>query len=330
MAKKILLTGGSGFIGNNLARAMLAAGYHVRVLDNDSRGSRDRLDNLKGNIEIVTGDIRNAKTVRDACSDIDGIIHLAAVNGTKFFYSMPEVVLDVAVRGMLNIIDASLWHGVEELYFASSSEVYQVPDKVPTSENVRMIVPDPYNPRYSYAGGKIISELLLLNYGKKYFRKAVVFRPHNVFGPDMGWEHVIPQFIIRLKRLLDNYNGKSPIKFPIQGSGEETRSFIYIDDFVRAFMILLKKGKHMETYNVGTSQEISIEKVANLVAKHFKVKIQIVPGKLAVGGTTRRLPDIKKIKKLGFAPKVGLSQGISMTASWYNDNIHKIPASEII
>jgi len=330
MAKKILLTGGSGFIGNNLARAMLAAGYHVRVLDNDSRGSRDRLDNLKGNIEIVTGDIRNAKTVRDACSDIDGIIHLAAVNGTKFFYSMPEVVLDVAVRGMLNIIDASLWHGVEELYFASSSEVYQVPDKVPTSENVRMIVPDPYNPRYSYAGGKIISELLLLNYGKKYFRKAVVFRPHNVFGPDMGWEHVIPQFIIRLKRLLDNYNGKSPIKFPIQGSGEETRSFIYIDDFVRAFMILLKKGKHMETYNVGTNQEISIEKVANLVAKYFKVKIQIIPGKLASGGTTRRLPDIKKIKRLGFVPKVNLSQGICMTSSWYNDNIHKFPVSEII
>lgn len=344
MTKKYLITGGFGFIGNQLTKALVKAGYQVRVLDNSSRGDHKRLLGLPENLEIVRGDIRDPKTVKNACRGMDGVIHLAAVNGTKFFYTMPEVVLDVATRGIINVIDASLWHGVEEIYLASSSEVYHVPENVPTPENTRMIIPDAYNPRYSYAGGKIISELLLLNFGKKYFKKAIIFRPHNVYGPDMGWEHVIPQFIIRLKRLVDKTRShpvkehliltgarkRKFLKFPIQGDGSETRSFIFIDDFVRAFMIVLKNGRHLETYNIGSNQEIAIKEVANLVASYFKTHIKISPGKLATGGTIRRSPDITKIKKLGFEPKINFESGLFLTASWYNDNIHKFPASEII
>ena len=89
--------------------------------------------------------------------------------------------------------------GVRSLVLASSSEVYQTPPHVPTDESAPLVVPDPTNPRYSYGGGKIISELMAINYGRKFFDRVLIFRPHNVYGPDMGCEHVIPQFALRLK-----------------------------------------------------------------------------------------------------------------------------------
>ena len=120
------------------------------------------------------------------------------------------------------------------MYLASSSEVYQTPLKIPTKEDEPLKIPDIYNPRYSYGGGKILTELMGINYGKKFFKKLVIFRPHNVYGPDMGNEHVIPEFINRYKNLKKKF-------FKIQGTGKETRSFIYIDDFLQAFELILKK-----------------------------------------------------------------------------------------
>ena len=104
------------------------------------------------------------------------------------------------------------------LVLASSSEVYQTPPQVPTDESAPLVVPDPTNPRYSYGGGKIISELMAINYGRKFFDRVLIFRPHNVYGPDMGFEHVIPQFALRLKRAAAQHrSGKVP--FEIQGDG---------------------------------------------------------------------------------------------------------------
>ena len=199
---------------------------------------------------------------------------------------------------------------------------------VPTPENVPMIIPDLLNPRYSYAGGKIISELFIANYGRKYFRRAIIFRPHNVYGPEMGWEHVIPQFVIRMRELVQK--GQTMIKFPIQGTGEETRAFVYIDDFVKGLQLLIKAGKHLEVYNIGTDQEITIKNVAQEVADYFGQKIKIVPGKIQKGGTSRRLPDISKIWKLGYRPKFSFRDGLHITASWYNENAHKKPPALII
>lgn len=327
MTKKYLITGGTGFIGRSFTRSLVLAGHKVRVMDNELRGNISTLGDIRREFEFVKGDIRDPRTVKKACDDMDCVIHLAAINGTKFFYLKPEEVLDVSVRGMINVIDSCLWHGVEELFFASSSEVYHNPAIVPTPENVPMVIPDGANPRYSYAGGKIISELLMTNYGRKFFKRVVIFRPHNVYGPEMGWEHVIPQFILRMRKLVEKKGNL--LRFPIQGKGNETRSFVYIDDFVRGFNILLSKGKHLEVYNIGTSEEVQIKTVAYEIARFFERKIVIVPGKLAAGGTTRRLPDISKISKLGYTPRVSLSDGIAITAKWYNENVHKIPATEL-
>lgn len=320
--KKYLVTGGTGFIGSALAKRLVKEGYNVRVLDNDIRGAAERLKDVKDKIELVKADIRNLGEVQKACKNVDSVIHLAYINGTEYFYKMPELVLEVAVKGMMNILDSCIRENVKELVLASSSEVYQSPPKVPTDETAPLIVPDPLNPRYSYGGGKIICELLAINYGRKYFDRTMIFRPHNVYGPDMGWEHVIPQFILRMKELSRN-KGKE-INFPIQGTGKETRAFVFIDDFIDGLMIVLKKGKNLETYHIGTMEEKSIGNVAIEIGKYFGKEVELKPGEGAKGSTKRRCPDISKLMSIGYNPKVSFEKGLKLTADWYNKNSDKI------
>jgi len=322
--KKYLVTGGTGFIGSALVRRLVKEDYEVRVLDNNLRGSTERLKDVSDKVEIIEADIRDAEAVHKACKGTDSVCHLAFINGTEFFYKKPELVLDVGIAGMINVIDGCIKHGIKEIILASSSEVYQTPPTIPTDETVPMSIPDPLNPRYSYAGGKIISELMTLNYGRKYFDRATIFRPHNVYGPDMGWEHVIPQFVLRMKRIYEKTKDKK-VDFPIQGVGKETRAFVFITDFINGLMKVLEKGKHMGIYNIGTMEEIPIEKVAIEIGKYFGRDVVIVPGEPAKGGTPRRCPDITKLKKLGYEPKISFREGLKITAKWYDENAHKKP-----
>lgn len=322
MAKKYLVTGGTGFIGSALVRRLVTEGNKVRVLDNNIRGSAERLKDVSGKIELVQADIRNPDDVRKACKGMDSVIHLAYINGTEYFYKMPELVLEVGVKGMVNVLDGCMKENVKELILASSSEVYQIPQKVPTDENVPLVIPDPMNPRYSYGAGKMISEMLAINYGRKFFDRVLIFRPHNVYGPDMGWEHVIPQFALRMKELCKSKAKK--IDFPIQGSGKETRAFVYIDDFTEGLMLILKKGVHLNTYHIGTAEEISIADVAKKVGKCFGKDIHIKPSAVMKGSTPRRCPDIAKLKKLGYRPKVSFDNGIKKTVEWYSKNSDKV------
>lgn len=323
MSKTYLITGGSGFIGAALVRRMLNDGYSVRVIDNNSRGHVRRLDGVINDIEFIEADIRDADAVAKATDGVDAVCHCAFVNGTEFFYTRPELVLDVGVRGMLNVLDACIAHDVGELVVASSSEVYQTPPEVPTDESAPLSVPDPMNPRYSYGGGKIISELLSINYARKHFERMTIFRPHNVFGPDMGWEHVIPQFVLRMKSLCDQNDGT--IAFPIQGSGQETRSFIYIDDFTSGLMHVIESGEHMQIYHIGTMDEITIADVAIATGEYFGRMVEIIPGELQAGGTLRRCPNIAKLSKLGFEPQYSFRDGLNLTAKWYDENAALAP-----
>lgn len=312
----ILVTGGSGFIGSALVKALLRAGHAVRVLDDNSRGALRRLKDVEQDIEFMAGDIRDAAAVTRAVRGMDEVHHLAFVNGTEFFYSAPELVLDVGVKGMINVIDACRSEGVGSLVLASSSEVYQTPPHVPTDEHAPLMVPDPGNPRYSYGGGKIISELMAINYGRKYFDRVLIFRPHNVYGPDMGWEHVIPQFALRLKQAMAvNSSGKVP--FEIQGDGSQTRSFCHVDDLVAGVMVMRAKGEHLGIYHIGTTEELTIGDVARRIAAHAGRDIELVHLPAPTGGTDRRCPDIAKLSKLGYAPAVPFAKGLPPTVDWY-------------
>ena len=313
---KVLVTGGSGFIGSSLVKALVRAGCSVKVLDDNSRGAPRRLKGLEKDIEFIAGDIRDAAAVEKAALGMDEVHHLAFVNGTEFFYQSPELVLDVGVRGMINVVDACRKNGIGNLVLASSSEVYQTPPTIPTDESVALVVPDPLNPRYSYGAGKLISEIMAINFGRKYFERVLIFRPHNVYGPDMGWEHVVPQFALRMQALAER-QPSGRLRFDIQGSGKESRSFCFVDDLVAGVMVMRDKGEHLGIYHVGTSEEVTIADLAQRIAKQAGREIELIPGKPAPGGVARRCPDISKLARLGYKPRVPLSAGLRPTLSWY-------------
>lgn len=316
MSKHYLVTGGTGFLGSALVRRLLADGHRVRVLDDNSRGAVRRLGDVLDSIELIRGDIRDADSVSRSCAGIDSVCHLAYVNGTEFFYTIPDVVLDVGVRGMINVIDACKSQGVQELVLASSSEAYQFPPSVPTDESVPLSIPDVLNPRYSYGGGKLICELMALHWAAKFVGRVLVFRPHNVYGPDMGNEHVIAQFATRMSELA-RQPGRKTIDFPIEGTGRETRAFVFVDDFIEGVCALLEKGEHLNVYHVGAEEEITIERLALAVGRYFEREVRVVPGALKPGGTPRRCPDISKLRALGYQPKVSLDEGLARTLPWY-------------
>ena len=315
-SKSYLVTGGAGFLGAALVRHLLDVGQKVAVLDDFSRGAPRRLEPLRGRLELLEGDIRDRDVVRRATEDVDAVWHLASVNGTEHFYAMPDVVLDVAVRGMINVIDACTENDVAELFLASSSEVYQTPPSVPTDEAAPLSIPDPLNPRFSYAAGKITSEILALNYGRKRFERVVVFRPHNVYGPDMGSEHVISQFAVRAAALIREHK-TGVIPFSIQGDGSETRAFLHVDDFIDGLEILRNRGEHLGIYHIGCPEEVSIRRVAELVFEHLDRDFRIVAGELRTGSPERRCPDISKMRSLGFEPRVSLADGLPGVLRWY-------------
>jgi dTDP-glucose 4,6-dehydratase/UDP-glucose 4-epimerase len=319
--RHILVTGGTGFVGSYLVRSLLRRGAQVRSLDDDSRGSREKLGELAARVELRKGDIRDRIAVSEAVRGMDCVCHLAYINGTEYFYSKPELVLDVAVRGMMNVLDACIEHGVRDLLLASSSEVYQTPPRVPTDETVPLSVPDPLNPRYSYGGGKIISELLAINYGRKHFDRVAIFRPHNVYGPQMGWEHAIPQLVKRLHELSRGTRGT--VRLPIQGTGQERRAFIHADDAAAGIVRILERGEHLQIYHVGTEEEVTIEALATAIGKWMGREVEIVPGPLQPGGTLRRCPDISKLRRLGFEPKIPLREGLEITVRWMEEQLNQ-------
>jgi len=319
---RFLVTGGTGFIGSALVRALLRGGAQVRSLDDDSRGAHERLGDLtveqRDRLELVRGDIRDPRAVANAIRGVDSVLHLAYVNGTEFFYSRPELVLEVAVKGMMNVLDGCIEHGVRDLVLASSSEVYQTPPQVPTDESAGLSVPDVLNPRYSYGGGKIISELLTLNYARRHLTRAVIFRPHNCYGPDMGEEHVIPQLVRRIHERAIGTTGA--ITLPIQGTGEETRAFVYIDDLIDGVLRLIENGEHLNIYHVGTDVEISIRDLVQALGRVMGRSVVVETGPLQEGGTLRRCPVIDKLRALGYSPRVTLDEGLSRTAGWYTQH----------
>ena len=317
-AKRVLVTGGTGFIGAALVKGLLETGHEVRVLDNNSRGSMRRLDAVAGDFDLHCGDIRDARSVTAAMNGMDAVCHLAYINGTEFFYQRPDEVLDVAIRGMLNVLDACCSEDVGELVLASSSEVYQTPPAVPTGESVPLSVPDVLNPRYSYGGGKILCELMAVNYGRRYLDRVLIFRPHNVYGPDMGWEHVIPQFARRMAELSGSES--DPLPFPIQGNGRQTRAFVYISDFTDGLLRVIGRGEHLGIYHIGTDHEVTIAEVAHEVAACYGRRIDIVPGEEPAGATPRRCPDISKLRELGYEPCVSLGEGVEKTVGWYREH----------
>jgi len=306
MKKKYLITGGLGFLGKAITKNLIEQNNSVIIVDNQFRHKNVKKLNYN-NCKIYNIDIRNKTLLSKVAKNVDTVIHLAAINGTNYFYEQPLLVLEVALKGIINILEICEKKKIPEFFLASSSEVYHNAPYIPADEKVPLIIPDPMNPRYTYSAGKIISEIMLLN--TNFFERFVIFRPHNIYGPNMGFNHVIPEIIMKLMNAKKN--------LVIQGSGNHTRSFCYIDDFVRGFNILLKKGKNKNIYNIGTQDEINILKLIKKLIKISNKKLTIKKTKEKLGNPSRRCPDISKIRKLGFNPTIDLDAGLKKTLQWY-------------
>ncbi|CAO4145823.1 dTDP-4-oxo-6-deoxy-D-allose reductase [Methylorubrum aminovorans] len=311
---RLAVTGAGGFIGAHLTRALLAEGHEVVAIDNYIRGQASRLADAPGAIERATLDVRDKAAMVEALKGVACVFHLAAVNGTENFYTQPQLVLDVGVRGALAVTEACIEAGVPDLVVASSAEVYQTPRVVPTNEDIEMVIPDSLNPRYSYGGSKLISELIAFNYGRDKLRKVQVFRPHNVYGPDMGWKHVVPQLI---EKIVAAGDGGS---ITLQGDGSETRAFCYVSDVVDGIVRMWRSGESMNVYHIGSMEEVAIRDLARITAEALGVRVDLVAGPAAAGATPRRCPDIGKMRAIGYAPAISLVQGIERTVAWYREN----------
>lgn len=312
---KVAVTGAAGFIGAYLSRRLADEGHEVVAIDNFLRGEPARIAGHDG-ITMARCDVRDAAALKEALADVTSVFHLAAINGTENFYKRPELVLDVGIRGALAVMEAARDAGVPDVVVASSAEVYQTPHIVPTDERVPMVIPDSTNPRYSYGGSKLISELIAFNYGQDHFRKVQVFRPHNVYGPDMGWKHVVPQLIEKVSSAMRH--GHNAIE--IQGDGSETRAFCFVDDIVDGILTMYRAGQHREVYHIGSMEEVAIRDLVDRIIGRMGATLEIKTSPAMAGGTPRRCPDIGKMAELGYAPKIALNEGLDRTIGWYREH----------
>ena len=329
MGKRVVVTGGGGFIGAYLVKRLVHDGWDVAVVDSMVRGDASRFAEVADDVELFTCDVRDQAALEKAFAGAEVVMHLAAINGTENFYTQPELVLEVGMLGAMAVANAGRAVGVSDLVFASTAEVYQTPAVIPTPETIPLMLPDSLNPRYSYGGGKIVSELIAFNYGREHYRQVQVFRPHNVFGPNMGWKHVEPQFIMRALAAKDAHpEGKAP--FDIQGDGTETRSFCYVDDVVQGILTMYADGGHREIYHIGSDEEVSILDLAGRIGAIVGVDLDIRPGDAPRGGTPRRCADISKMRSLGWSPTVGLNEGLERTVAWYREHRDDVPANDLM
>ena len=286
---KALITGGAGFIGSNLAKALLNMGYEVVTLDLK-----------KGKIKThIIADVRDLSSMKSACKGVDYVFHLAAVTSPPEFEDPLSQGYQINVIGTYNVLAASLSEGVKRVVIASSSSVYGKLNK-PAKEND---LPESYANFYPLS--KLINELtakVFYNYGLE----TVALRYFNVYGyeEEKGkYSSVIWKFIDDIR------NRRQPIIF---GDGSQRRDFIYIDDAVKATILALERGRPGEAYNIGTGISISFNEAFKIVKEEMKyegeAKYVPVPYKSYQIFTQA---DITKAKKeLGFEPKVSLREGV--------------------
>lgn len=317
---KALVTGGAGFIGLHLSKHLADEGYKVSICDNLFRGGADDdFNNLikRDNVKFIEIDLTERGELDKLGRDFDIVYHLAAINGTRYFYEIPHEVLRVNILSLVNILDWLVGTGCKRLVWTSSSEVYAgttslVNMPIPTSEEVPLTIADVTNPRFSYAGSKIVGELLCLNYTKNYDLNVSIIRPHNIYGPRMGYEHVIPQFIMRVIKKEES--------FKIYGE-QQSRAFCFVEDFVKGMKLIgdLPQKTSGEIINIGNDkEEIKIKDLAykmfNLFDFHPKLETFPPPK----GSVDRRCPDISKARTLiGYEPQIDLDAGLKKTYDWY-------------
>lgn len=307
--KKVLVTGGSGFLGSYLISELIKNDKEVIVFDNGFRQGFSNLSSFNNNVTLVKGDVTKREDWELLPKDVDFVFHLAAINGTKYFYEIPDKVISVNVLGTMNFVDWLQNTSVKRFFFASSSEVYGKPRIFPTPETESLQIPDPNNPRYSYSSSKIMGETITINFAKSYGIDFSIARIHNAYGPQMGTEHVMPEFIRKCVK-------EEP--FTVQGDGTTSRCFCYVTDTIKGIILISTHldGRN-EIFNIGNPTETSINELIKVLEKIHGKEIKPIYKPFPKAGTDRRVPDLSKISRLGYKPKINLENGLRQTYDWY-------------
>ena len=319
MARALIL-GGAGFIGYHLAARLAGEGHALTLVDDLSRGRRDReLEALcaRTNVTFVQTDLTRPGALDGLTREWDHVYMLAAVVGVRNVETDPARVIRVNTLSVLHLLDWLPARG-ETLFFASTSETYAagvtagaVP--VPTPEAVPLSIPEVGAPRFAYAASKILGEAAVIHTARARGLRAVVGRFHNVYGPRMGADHVMSELSLRAIRRED--------PFRLYGA-EQRRAFCHVADAVEALVRLMgTEAAWGQVVNIGNdTEEIRVEDLVRLILKAagFEPRIERVPA--PAGSVARRCPDIGRLRALtGFSPKVPLEAGVAETFDWYRD-----------
>jgi UDP-glucose 4-epimerase len=314
MTKNALVTGGAGFIGSHLCEHLLASGQKVVVVDDLSTGSIANIQHLfsNNNFKFIEGSVCDEDLMREVIEQVDCIYHLAAAVGVNLIVEKPVHTIETNIHGTEVVLSAANQFG-KKVLITSTSEVFGKNEQVPFKEDDDTVLGSTKFSRWSYACSKAIDEFLALAYRRQYGLAVVIVRLFNTIGPRQTGRYgmVVPRFI-------DWALKNEPVL--IYGSGKQSRSFTYVGDVIKATAALMElKEAEGEVFNIGSAEEISIEKLADKVIEktHSKSRKEYVPYSKAYGegfdDMQRRLPCLEKIRRaIGYEPKVGLDEMIEI------------------
>lgn len=301
--KRVIVTGGAGFIGSNLTEELAGRGYHVTVLDNLSTGKIKNIAMLLkyDNVEFIKGSITNLPLLHKLFRDIDCIFHQAAIPSVSRSVEDPQASHQVNVTGTLNILLAARDNGIRKVIFASSSAVY---GDTPTLPKMEDMLPKPKSP---YAVTKLAGEYYCSVFHHVYTLPTVCLRYFNVYGPRQDpfsqYSAAIPKFI----KIVSEKN--PPIIF---GDGEQTRDFTFVKDVVAA-NILAAESDASGIFNIGRGENTSVNRLAELIIHLIGNNVEPIYKEPRPGDVKHSLADISKAKTFGYSPKYSLEEGLRET-----------------
>lgn len=321
---KILITGGAGFIGYFLTQRLAEnPDNQIVVVDNLTRGRIDSefeiLESLP-NTKLVVGDLTQTKFLASLDTDFDYVYHLAAVIGVQNVMEHPDKVLFVNALTTLQLFEhLKNMRNLKRVLFSSTSEIYAgtfqhfgIP--VPTPEEVELTLDDITSNRTTYMLSKMYGESIAHNYGRQYGIPYTIVRYHNVYGPRMGFKHVIPELFWKVM-------AQNTVEI---ASPNHTRAFCYVDDAVTLTIGAVESlSGDSKTFNVGNSrEEIKIHDLAERISEIVPKDIHLIRGNDTPGSPERRCPDTSLIEEcLGYGAEINIDEGLRRTWNWYQDKL---------